>query len=139
MEHCAPHTRAVHMATCLEREGTGRTDSTSLTSSRQLEVHSHRLLTACLLGSKRKLSTPACQVRLGLPCVVCCPRGVQFSGTMYTCNQGPLSGARVHCTSYAPTACSHCKRCCCCPIECHRWCMETHLNSAGGPRLYHRS
>ena len=24
MEHCAPHTRAVHMATCLEREVAGR-------------------------------------------------------------------------------------------------------------------
>ena len=29
-----------------------------------LKVHSHRLLRACLLGSKRKLPLPACQVRL---------------------------------------------------------------------------
>ena len=32
-----------------------------------LKVHSHQLLRACLLGSKRKLPPPACQVQLGLP------------------------------------------------------------------------
>ena len=30
-----------------------------------LKVHSHRLLRACLLDSKRKLSPTACQIRLG--------------------------------------------------------------------------
>ena len=55
------------------------------------KVHSRRLLRACLLGSKRKLPLPACQVQLGLPYVVCCPRGVQFPGTVYICNQCPLS------------------------------------------------
>ena len=43
-----------------------------------LKVHSHLLLSACLLGSKRKLPPQACQVRPGLPSVVCHPRGVQF-------------------------------------------------------------
>ena len=43
-----------------------------------LKVHSHLLLRACLLGSKRKLPPQACQVRPGLPSVVCHPRGVQF-------------------------------------------------------------
>ena len=51
-----------------------------------LKVHSHRLLRACLLGSKRKLPPPACQVWLGLPSVVCHPRGMQFPGTLYICN-----------------------------------------------------
>ena len=36
----------------------------------------HRLLRACLLGSKRKLPPPACQARLGLLSVVCRLRGV---------------------------------------------------------------
>ena len=48
---------------------------------------------ACLLGSKRKLPPPACQVRPGLPPVVCRPKGMQFPGTMYICSQGPLSSA----------------------------------------------
>ena len=53
------------------------------TSSRRfhtlwLKVHSHLLLRACLLGSKRKLPPQACQVQPGLPSVVCHPRGVQF-------------------------------------------------------------
>ena len=62
-----------------------------------LEVHSHRLLRACFLGSKRKLRPPACQSDLGLPSVVCCPRGVQFPCTVYICIQGPLSSAWAHC------------------------------------------
>ena len=55
-----------------------------------LKVHNHRLLRACLPGSKRKLPPPACQARLELPSVVCCLRGVKFPGTVYTCYQGPL-------------------------------------------------
>ena len=43
-----------------------------------LKVHSHLLLRACLLGSKRKLPPLACQVWPGLPSVVCHPRGMQF-------------------------------------------------------------
>ena len=79
-----------------------------------LKVHSHQLLRACLLGSKRKLPSPGCQV-FGLPSVVCHPRGVQFPGTMYICcNQGPLSSAWSHCISCAPSTCSRCRRCCCC-------------------------
>ena len=37
---------------------------------------------SCLLGSKRKLPPQACQVRPGLPSVVCHPRGMQFPGTV---------------------------------------------------------
>ena len=42
-----------------------------------LKVHNQQLLRVCLLGSKRKLPIPACQVRVGLPSVVCHPRGLQ--------------------------------------------------------------
>ena len=97
------------------------------------------MLRACLLGGKRKLQPPACQVQLGLPSVVCCPRGMQFPGTVCICNQGPLSRAWVHCISYAPRACSHCRRCCWCPLQCYRQCMEISLYSAAGPGQYHRS
>ena len=103
-----------------------------------LKGHSHWLLRACLLGSKRKLPPQACQVRPGLPSVVCHPRGMQFPGTLYICSQGLLSSAWAHCISCAPSACSYCRRCCCCPLQCDRRCMETRLNSAGGPVLYHR-
>ena len=89
-----------------------------------LKVNSHRLLRASLLDSKRKLPPPACQFQLGLPSVVCRPRGMQFPGTMYICNQGPLSSAWAHCISCALSACSHC-RCCCCSLQCNRWCIET--------------
>ena len=104
-----------------------------------LKVHSRRLLRACLLGSKRKLPPPVCQVPLGPSSVVYRPRGMQFPGTMYIWNQGPLSSAWAHCISCAPSAYSHCRRCCCCPLQCDRRCMETHLNSAVGPSPYHRS
>ena len=107
--------------------------------SHLLKVHSHRLLRACLLGSKRKLPPPAWQVLLGLPSEVGCPRGMQFPGTVYICNQCPLSSPSAHNISCAPSACSHCRRCCCCPLQCKRWRMETCLNSAEGPGLYHRS
>ena len=61
-----------------------------------LKVHSHLLLRACLLGSKRKLPPQACHVRPGLPSVVCHPRGVQFPGTVYIYSQGPFSSAWAH-------------------------------------------
>ena len=54
----------------------------------------------------------------------------------YICNQGPLSSALAHCISCTPSAYCHCRRGCCCPLQC---CMETRLNSAGGPGLYHIS
>ena len=105
-EHCAPHTRAVTRPHVLkERWREERTGSSSLTSSRQfsnvlwLKVHSHQLLRACLLCSKRKLPSPACQVRF--PSLVCHPRGEQFPGMVYICNPGPLSSAS-HCISCAP-------------------------------------
>ena len=98
-----------------------------------LKVHSHLLLRACLLGSKRKLPPQACQIGSGLPSVVCHIRGVQFPGTVYIYSQGPFSSAWAHCISCAPSACSHCRRCCCCPLQCDRQRMETRLNSAGGP------
>ena len=104
-----------------------------------LKVHSHLLLRACFQGSKRKLPPQAWQVQPGLPSVVCHPRGVQFPGTMYICSQGLFSSAWAHCISCAPSACSHCRRCCCCPLQCDRQRMETHLNSAGGPVPYRRS
>ena len=103
------------------------------------KAHNHRLLRACLLGSKRKLPPPVCQVQLGFPFVVCCLRGVQFPGTVYTYNQGPLSSAWAHCISCAPSAYRLCRRCCCCPLQCDRQRMGTRLNSAGGPGPYHRS
>ena len=104
-----------------------------------VEIHSHLLLRACLLSSKRKLPPQACQVRPWLPSVVCHPRGVQFPGTMYICSQGLFSSAWAHCISCAPSACSHCRRCCCCPLQCDRQRMETLLNSAEGPVPYRRS
>ena len=65
MEHCAPHTRAVHTATCLERKVAGRENwfQLLLTSSRRftnvlwLKAHNHRLLRACLLGTKNEATT----------------------------------------------------------------------------------
>ena len=45
---------------------------------------------ACLLSSKWRLPPLACQVRLGLPSVVCRLGGMQFPGTVYICSQGPL-------------------------------------------------
>ena len=78
------------------------------------------------LGGKRKLPPPACQVDR-LPSIVCRPRGVQFPCTVYICNyQGPLSGAWAHCISCAPSACSGCRRCCCCPLQCDTWHMVSH-------------
>ena len=104
-----------------------------------LKVHSHLLLRACLLGSKRKLPPPACQVLFGLPFVVCRPRSVQFPGTVYICSQGPLSSAWAHSISCAPSVCRHCRRCYRCPLHCDRWRMGTRLNSVGAPGPYHRS
>ena len=94
------------------KKGGGKRElvSSPWTSSRQfshvlwLKAHNHWLLRACLPGSKRKLPPPVCQARLGLLSVVCRLRGVLFPGTVYTCNQGPLSSAWAHCTSYAPSA-----------------------------------
>ena len=54
----------------------------------------------------------------------------------YICNQGPLSSAWAHCISCAPSAYCHCRRGCCCPLQCG---METRLNSTGGPGPYRRS
>ena len=87
----------------------------------------------CLLGSKRKLPPPACQAQLGLPSKVYHLRGLQFPGTVYTCNQGPLPSAWAHCISCAPNAYSLCRRCCCCPTSV---CQTAHGNS---PELCRRS
>ena len=54
------------------------------------KAHKHRLLRACLPGSKRKLPPPACQTRLELPSVIWRLRGVQFPGSMYICNQSSV-------------------------------------------------
>ena len=45
---------------------------------------------------------------------------------MYICNQGPLSSSWAHCISCALSICSHCRTCCCCPLQCDRRHMETH-------------
>ena len=106
------------------KRGGGKTELVAApwTSSRQfshvlwLKVHSRRLLRACLLDSKRKLPLPACQVLLRLPSMVHRPRSVKFPGTVYISNQGPLSSAWAHCIFCTSSACSHCRRCCCCPL-----------------------
>ena len=104
--------------------------ATPWTSSRRfshvlwLKVHSRRQLRAFLLGRKMKLPPPACQVQLWLPYVVCCPRGVQFPGTVYICNQGPLPSTWSYCISCTPSACSHCRRFYSCPLQCERQHMK---------------
>ena len=60
-----------------------------------LKVHSHRLLTACLLGSKRNLPSPACQVQLALWSAI---QGACSS--LATCT----SVIRVLCQELEPTA-----------------------------------
>ena len=62
-----------------------------------LKVHSHLLLKAWLLGSKRKLPPPACQVRLGPPSVVCIQGACSF---LALCT----SVVRVLCQALEPTA-----------------------------------
>ena len=57
MKHCAPYTRAVHPATCLQIEVAGRENS-----SRRFSQVLWLMLRAWLLGSKKKLPPPACQV-----------------------------------------------------------------------------
>ena len=108
-----------------ERWREKRTGSSSL-DFYQAVFTCHQLLRVYLLDSKRKLPPPSCQVWLGLPSVVCLPRGVQFPVTVYMCNQGPMSSAWASCISCAPSACSHCRRCCCCPLHCDSQCTETH-------------
>ena len=87
MEHCTPHTELYTWPCVLKkRSREERSGSSSLNFFQAvlwLKVHSHRLLRACLLDSKRKLSPPACQVKLGLPSVVCHPRGMMFPFHMY--------------------------------------------------------
>ena len=63
----------------------------------RLKVHTQRLLRACLLGSKRKLPSPACQIRLGLLSVVCCPRACSSLAPW-------TSVIRVLCQVLEPTA-----------------------------------
>ena len=85
MEHCAPHTK-------LYTGSSSRRFSYVL----WLKVHSHQQLRACFLGSKRKLPSPACQVQLGLPSVVCHPRVVP---------RAPCTSViRVLCQTLEPTA-----------------------------------
>ena len=49
---------------------------------------------------------------------------------MYICNQGLLSSTCAYCISCAPSAWSHCRRCCCCQLQCNRQGMAARLNSA---------
>ena len=62
------------------------------------KAQNHRLLRACLLGSKRKLPPQACQTRLELSSVVCHLRDMQFPGSKYICI------IRVLCQALEPTA-----------------------------------
>ena len=141
MEHCTPHTRAVHTATCFlkERWREERTGSRSLNFFQAVFTRVVVESSQPPAESKRKLPPQACQVRPGLPSVVCHSRGVQLPGNVYICSQGLFSSAWAHCISCAPSACSHCRRCCCCPFQCDKQRMETRLNSAGGPVPYLRS
>ena len=114
------------------------TSSRSFSLVLWLKVYSHWLLRACLLGSKRKLPPLACQVLLGLPSVVCRPRGCSSLAPIHL-----QSGSFVKRLSPLHFLCTQClqplSRCCCCPLQCNRRCMETHLNSAGGSGMYHKS
>ena len=132
------HKSCTHSHVFWKRDGVKRElVADSWTSSRRfshvlwLKVHSLLLLRACPLGSKRKLPPQDCQVRPGPPSVVCHPRGMQFPDTVYISSQGLFSSAWAHCISCAPSACSHCRRCCCCPLQCDRRRLETRLNSVG--------
>ena len=62
-----------------------------------LKAHNHWLLRACLIGGKRKLPHPTCQVRLGLPSVISF-QGVCSSLTLCTLV------IRVLCQVLEPTA-----------------------------------
>ena len=78
-----------------------------------LKVHSHRLLRTCLLGSKRKLPSPACQIWwTSFPLWSAFQGACSLLAPCTICNQGPLSRAWAHCISCSPSACSHFKRCC---------------------------
>ena len=50
--------------------------------------------------------------------------GMQFPGTVYICNQGPIPSTWSHCISCAPSACSHCRKFCSCPLQCDRQHMK---------------
>ena len=73
-----------------ERTGISSLNFFQAVFTRVVVESSQPLLRACLSCSKRKLPPPACQTQLELPSVVCRLRGVQFPGSVYTCNQGPL-------------------------------------------------
>ena len=68
-----------------ERWGEERTGSISLNVFQEIftcvvvENSQPLLLRVCLLGSKKKLPPPVCQVQLELLSVVCHPRGMTFS------------------------------------------------------------
>ena len=129
MKHCTPHIRAVNMAT----------SSRWFSYVLWLKVHNHLLLRARLLGSKRKLPPLACQIRPGLPSVVCHSKNMQCPGTVYICSQ-------VLCQALEPTAflvhpvlAAVAKNVIAAHSSVTRRCVETFLNSAGGPGPYHRS
>ena len=100
MEQCAPHTRAVPAATCLEREvGEERTGSSFLNFFQAVFTHvvaesSQPPAAESMSPRQQKEATTSSLSGLtwtsfcGLP-----QRGVQFPGTVYICNQGPLSSS----------------------------------------------
>ena len=75
---CSTHKSCTHGHVFWKRGGVKRelvadpwTSSGQFSHVLWLKVHSHLLLRACLLGSKRKLLPQACQVQPGLPSVAC--------------------------------------------------------------------
>ena len=74
MEHCCTRGHILK-----ERTGSSSLNFFQAVYTRVVvESSQHQLLRACLLGSKRKLLLPACQVPLRLLSLVCHQRGVQF-------------------------------------------------------------
>ena len=100
---CSAHKSCTHGHMSSKRGGRKRElVSAPWTSSKQFsqvlwrKAHNHLLLRARLLGSKRKLPPPACHLQLGLPSMVCCLRGMQSPGTVYTCNQVYKRSSPLH-------------------------------------------
>ena len=100
MEHCAPHTRAVHTATCLERKVAGRENCFSTLKFFQAVVtgvvveRSQPLAAKSMSPRKQKEATTSSLSSPTWTSLCCLPsKGVMFPFTTYTCNQGPLSSA----------------------------------------------
>ena len=96
----ALHTQELYMGSCVlkERWREERTGSSSMNFFQvvftPVVVESSQPPTAESMSQVAKGSYHLQRVRSdGLPSVVCLPRGMQFTGTVRICNQGPLSMA----------------------------------------------